>query len=113
MKNEIYTKHRLVEAMIDNWYLERGHDTDIFHKTKVILTKILDKSLTNNEFGLKYLDWLNQKTSTIELRDICRSVGHDYWEDLINTNAINTIDSVRLWWAGKQEDIIERKKSKL
>ena len=101
--------HNLTVNMLKAYQLERPGDTDIFHKGMGILFAIYEKAMREDDYCIRYLNWLNQKTSTIALRELCADVGYDYWDDLLTINAINTIDSVRLWWYGKQQDLIKQK----
>lgn len=107
MKDKVITLHNLAVSMVDAWQLERPHSTDIFQECKKIFDKMLEKSMQDDEYLQRYCNWLEQKTSTIALRELCNDVGFDYWSSLLITNAINTIDSSRLWWYGKQRDAIK------
>ena len=105
--------HNLHVSIIEVWALERQGDVDIFVKSREILDKMYDLAQVYEAYSVRYLDWLERKTSTISLRELCSEVGYKFLrenpnseESLLISNAINTIDSSRLWWQGKKESIL-------
>lgn len=108
-KKEIYTLHKLTVSMYEAWQLHEPHGPEIYYAGANIFDQMLEKSMSDEKYAQRYLDWLRQKTSTIELRDLCRDIGYDYWQDLVTSNAINFIDSARLWWCNKQHDLIRER----
>lgn len=112
-KEEVWRLHQLTVQMLKTWQLERPHDGDIFHKALQIFDRMLEKAMKSESYLNDYHLWLTQKTSTIALRELCDIIGFDYWDDkLITTNAINTIDSTRLWWYGRQKRLLGEKAEK-
>lgn len=59
-----------------------------------IFDKFEIQVLKDEVFRKDFLNWL-QKGSTIELRELAKKVGFDYWSNLKNANAIDTLDSVK------------------
>lgn len=58
------------------------------------LLDCFDNESEHNElFRNEVFNWLNKKTSTIKLRALSLYVGIDYWENLRNSNIIDTFDT--------------------
>ena len=62
--------------------------------------KMLDRFDTeakdNDIFRNEVFNWFNNKTSTIKLRALSLYVGYDYWENLTNSNIIDTFDTANI-----------------
>ena len=62
--------------------------------------KMLDcfdtESKDNDIFRNEVFNWFNKKTSTIKLRELSLCVGYDYWENLTNSNIIDTFDTANI-----------------
>lgn len=86
----VYTsfKERLIYYCLDRKMLS-SEIRSILHITEQMLLKA--------EYDTDYRDrvyvWMQGLASTIVLREICKIVGYNYWNDLDTANKIDTLDS--------------------
>ena len=73
--------------------LETDSVNDIYYHLKRFLNVAFEKCYRNTDYCEKWLKWFKNR-STILLRDLFSEIKCNYFENLINGNAIDTLDSL-------------------
>lgn len=79
-------------SMHPNAFFVRGH---VNTPARVIFLKMVERAEAVEAYGKELREWLDGKTSAIELRDLSKPFG-DYWSDLDFSNAVDDLDSTSL-----------------
>lgn len=93
-KELAYKYFQKTQIELDKSALENNEVTPKYYHLKNFIKIALEKSLNNHEYCEKWLLWFKNKTSTLELRDLFKEIGCNYWENLLNSNAIDWLDSL-------------------
>ena len=86
------------QAALTDYALKYDRVNTSYHLAKNFLTKVLERAKNNPEYQKQVNDWLIGRTSTIELREILKVVGCDYWRNLDHSGACDYIDSVSCYF---------------
>lgn len=68
---------------------------DIYYHIKKFLEIAFEKCSTDEVYCNKWVLWFEHKKSTLLLRDLFLEINCNYWENLINGNAIDRLDSLQ------------------
>lgn len=86
-KSIVFRKHLTNYCVLNNY---KAQDT---RNVLNVLDKIDNESNVNENFRMVFFNWLSNKGSTILLRELCNIVNVNYWENLKDSNLIDTFDS--------------------
>jgi hypothetical protein len=89
MKNSLIFRNNLTAFCIN-----RGDDRFEVLEHLSLLNLFDIEAEKNKEFRVDVNNWMNKKTSTIKLRELCLKVKYNYWADLRTSNIIDTFDAL-------------------
>lgn len=70
-------------------------DTSYFLIADMIMAKIVEKAFCDDKTLVELINWLEEKTGTLSLREMCEKVGYEYLDNNCYDNAINLIDTIQ------------------
>lgn len=96
---EYMNKSLQLRKNLTAYCLNRGDEAQEVRNHLSLLDAFDTESLKDEIFRHEIYNWFEKKTSTIKLRALSLHVGFDYWENLKNSNIIDTFDSLQctLW----------------
>jgi len=93
--SKIYPYFNEVLSLIEKDALDNNKVDDVYHTLIKYLRIAIEKCSYNSSYCDGLLIWFSGKKSTTHLRELFKSIGCDYWESLINSNAIDRLDSLQ------------------
>ena len=91
----IFPMFNITLQTLENYALRTNNVNDIYFHLKKSILKAFSKCEKNKSYCDDWLAWFKNKKSTIHLRELLKKVSCDYWENLINSNAIDTLDALQ------------------
>lgn len=78
---------------VTTYCIKKGNNAQETRDVLHLLDALDNESEKNVEFRYRFYVWLYGGTGTLELRDMAYLVGFDYWDNIKNSNIIDTFDS--------------------
>jgi hypothetical protein len=91
----VYPKFNKMLHIIDVDAYEKDIVNAEFYGLKKCLSLAFEKCSKDYEYCDNWLKWLNNKDSTLLLRELFNKVGCNYWENIYNGNVIDKLDSLQ------------------
>lgn len=80
---------------LTKYCMSKGNKAQETRKTLHLLDVIDNASEKDAGLRMRFYTWMLGGTSTIELREIAKEMGYDYWSNIQHQNIVDTFDSVQ------------------